>query len=180
VRYHTAWLKENEMCCYIPDDYVFQKVGFHCSLSLICSLTLHKTKKGYRVFRTPNENIKTLRRKCEKVELTASQILDVPCEYVFTLEQSVTFVLNGKSLIYAHDKKSVRSSSDKEYEICGKTPPKIRMIVDTMSVEFCVNDETMLTYYLKTAEMPLEIVGVDKIKAKKYPLSSIWEKKTTV
>jgi hypothetical protein len=147
---------------------------------LICSLTLHKTTKGYRVFRTPNENIETLRRKCEKVELTASQILDVPCEYVFTLEQSVTFVLNGKSLIYAHDKKSVRSSSDKEYEICGKTPPKIRMIVDTMSVEFCVNDETMLTYYLKTAEMPLEIVGVDKIKAKKYPLSSIWEKKTTV
>ncbi len=177
ARYHIAWLIDSAMRCFIADDYEFNRVGFNSSLSLICKLTLHKTSRGYRIFRTPNENLETLRRDYEEIELSATQILDTPAEYIFALdgEEPITFTISGYGFTYNPRSRTIRTTRNKEYVLCVDGTPTVRLFTDKRSLEFFINGETSLSYFATPESQPLEISGVAGIKAKKYKLASIWE-----
>ncbi len=175
-RYHIMWLRDEYLRCFIAEDYVFKGIGFNQGASLICKLTLHKTKNGYRIFRTPHENLRMLRMGEEEITLTKKQFLDTPAEYEFTLDKAVTLKINGSGFSYNSEKNSIISSNGKEYYLCGNDKnPRIRMITDKRSIEFFVNDETVLSFFVTPETMEFEIEGEESIAAKKYNLKSIWE-----
>lgn len=176
-RYHIAWLRDEYLRCFIADDYEFKGIGFNQGASLICKLTLRKTKNGYRIFRTPHENLKKLRISGEEITLSGKQFLDTPGEYEFTLgrEKSVSLMMNGAGFTYNPETHSITSSNGKEYYLCKDKNPEIRMFTDTRSIEFFVNDEIVLSFFVTPETMEFEILGEESIFAKKYNLRSIWE-----
>ncbi len=176
-RYHIAWMRDSDLRCFIAKDYVFQGVGFNQSMSLICKLSLHKTAKGYRVFRTPNDTVKDLRKNACETCLRSGSMLDVPAEYTFSLDTDhpVSFRINGQGFDYDPATRSISSTGNKTYELCSDQAPKIRMFVDTRSIEFFVEDEISLSYFATPLTQSLTIEGIESIQATKYELLSIWE-----
>lgn len=176
-RYHLAWLKDRYLCCCIDPDYVFGGVGFNQSASLMTKLSLRKTEFGYRIFRKPHENLVKLRSSESEVVLTSSQMLDIPAEYVFTLDTQspVTFSLNGRGFTYNPAERSFETTCGKKYFMCTRQAPKIRMFVDKRSVEYFVSDEIGITFFATPQETPLLITGAEKISATKHKLNSIWK-----
>ena len=178
VRYHTAWLKENGMCCFIADGYVFDGSGFHSSLSLLCKLTLRKTDKGYRIFKEPHENLKILRRTPQTIVLVGTCFLQTPAEYCFTLEgdKPVNFTVGKEGFTYTPATRKIVATSGKSYELCLDGAPSFRLFADTRSLEFFINGEISLTYFATPDTQPLVISDGVKVQAVKYPLDSIWKK----
>ncbi len=176
-RYHIAWMRDSNLRCFIAKDYVFQGVGFNQSMSIICKLSLHKTKNGYRIFRTPNDNMKKLRKCCFDVELGKNNLLDTPAEYIFTLDMSneVSFEINEQGFTFNPKTGELISSSGKRYVLCSDSVPEIRLFTDTRSVEFFVGGEISMSYFAIPKTHELKITGTKLLKAKKYELKSIWK-----
>ena len=78
IRKHLAWMVDKEWPWGCKqEEGPFNGVGFSQSMSLMCDLSLHKTNKGYRLFRTPIDNVETLRDNGEEIQFESEIHLPV-------------------------------------------------------------------------------------------------------
>ena len=178
-RYHIAWSQENGEYCSgitVGYSYIFGK-PFAQAMSLMCELTLHKTHAGYRLFRKPHENIKKLRNQTENTQILNAMHLDSPAEYEFTMPIDKDFELyvGGCGFRYDCKTRKISSTGEREY-VLTSDEIKIRMFVDTRSVEMFISDEISLTFFVAEENRTTEFKGISYIESVKHTLSSIWEK----
>ena len=86
-RYHIAWVVhgwDNDFT-----DYPGKK--FSQCMSLMCRLSLHKTKQGYRLFRAPCKEIENLRYNDTKGKVKDFINLSAPCEIIVDFNENKDF-----------------------------------------------------------------------------------------
>ena len=144
-------------------------------MALFTELSIHKTKKGYRLFRSPIETIKTLRDSCIDIILNDGTKNTPPYEVEFTLlnDRDARVQIGNAWFEYDSDNHKINTSSKKCYEICSDNDLFVRIIVDTRSAEVYLQDEITMSFFVKQAETKVECEN--SVKGKLYTLKSIWD-----
>lgn len=176
-RYHLAWMRDKGEWCMNTDPASYTGRSFNQSMSLMCKLSLHKTKYGYRLFRNVSEDIKMLRTDKSETQIVSGDTLSVPAEYIFKLntDNEVTFRINEQGFTYNPKTRSIVTTGNKEYTLCTDEVPEFRMFSDRRSIEFFVSGEISMSFCAEPETDIFTMEGVDKIDTIKYNLESIWK-----
>lgn len=193
-RRHLAWMADNERKWNYSPDWPEHGKGWSQSMSLMCTLKLHKTEKGYRLYREPIPELQMLRNgKPEQVYLGKCSALDAPAEYLFELPESKDFslLIGDRGLHYFASTKTIaleignelptwmmfgdiNKKEDKKYNIIKEGPIKARVFIDRRSAEIFLNGEISMSFSFYPEREKLSVEGIDHIEAVKYSLKSIW------
>lgn len=173
-RLFTAWLREEDDRDAV--DETGRRVGFSQSMSLMSELSIHKTKHGYRIFRKPIDKISTLRKTCEEVLLNGKIEVLCPGEIEFKVNSDIKFIANDILFCYNAKERKITSVSGKEYELCSENDFNVRIIFDTNSVEICVADEIVMSFFKDVKKTQFEFVSDSEITGKIYKYESIWKR----
>ena len=167
-RYYVAWARESE-----PDLII--KPAFSQSATIITKLSLHKTKKGYVIFREPIETLKTLRKgKGKKFNLKEFK-LSIPSDTTIYLNpnEDYTLTANGHGFIYNSKTKRVNFSGGNYTDLVGDYDViPVRIIVDARSIEYFFSNEATASYIFGGEKF---FTANKKVKGITYALKSIWE-----
>lgn len=178
-RIYLAWFNEYRQDWFYHEDEPFQHFGFAQCVTLATKLSLHKTSQGYRVYRTPIENLESLRDAGREITITGEYKMPLPSEMLFTLDdrESVSVLVDGCGFHYNGVNGVLTSTTGKEYTFCrdkGKELP-VRIFYDTGAVEMFVGEEIALSYRLEPGKDILQIEGSEAVNAVVYYLKSIWK-----
>ena len=174
-RLYTAWL-----CDWEHDGWKFdpnephRKFGFSQSMALFTEFTIAKTKNGYKLLRSPIENLKTLRDTSKEVNL--KQVLaNAPCEIVFTLKKGIDAKvrIDGVGFDYVGSEHKIVSTTDRVGEILNDSDVEVRVIVDNRTTEMFVANEMVLSF--NGQKKNFEVVADYDLSGTYYTLKSIWE-----
>ena len=164
------------------------------SMSLMCTLTLHKTERGYRLFRAPIREIYSLRADDtgRPEELRSGMKLRAPCEYKFSFDDSVPFEMLFGSQGFRYDPSSgrvecVMSDDLPSWMTFGESNrPKLRsyelnddrnhiadVFVDRRSVEIFIDSEISMSFSFLQEKEVLSLKGTDHLCSRANPLASI-------
>ena len=178
IRRHLAWMVDKEWIWGCKQEAgPFKGVGFSQSMSLMCNLSLHKTNKGYRLFRTPIDNVETLRDNGEEIQIESEIHLPVPGELVFDLEsgKNASVYIGGAGFQYDAQSGVITTTSEKKYEFSPEKEFTVRIISDTRSAEMFVGGEISMSFFAKPQQDALVIQVDSSVRAMVYRLKSIWE-----
>jgi len=177
IRLYMAWMRDYVHGWNYDDNEPDKRFGFSQSMSLMTELSLHKTDNGYRLFRKPIEEIKTLRKSSLTIELNDQQSLPVPCEIVFEMDKNKDFSISvcDKGFSYKAATKEVITTSNKQGEVFGEGNLKIRIFADMKTLEIFINDEIGMSFSQNFNRQNFVIQGVNGIISTLYDLDSIWE-----
>ena len=172
-RYHISWLLDHKQHCGFNKNSIITGKSISQAMSLVCKLELHKTDRGYRLFRTPIESVNDLRLSEERTVISDTSRICSLSEYSFSIpDTKVSITLDGQGFCLEGGK--ITSTSGKEYILRGGKIHDVRMFVDKRSVEFFVDGEISLSFFVPEDKQILSLSGIEEIKAKRYLLSSIW------
>ena len=175
-RIYTAWLRDYEHTWTYKADEPNRKYGFSQAMALFTELSIHKTKKGYRLFRAPIAALETLRDIGKDIMLNEATKANAPYEAVFTLRKDCDARIQVGAAWFTYDSKNHRidSSSGKSYELCSDDDLSVRIIVDTRSAEIFLQSEITMSFSVKQAEIKADCGYL--VDGKLYTLKSIWKK----
>lgn len=175
-RLHLAWMRDYDHAWYYSEDDVNKRFGFSQSMSFMTELLLHKTKNGYTLFRKPVEAVKELRKEKETIRLSEEVSLPVPSEVVlkFNADDNAEVKVCGAGFLYNGKMRKFTISSGYEYELCSaEKEVTVRIFTDTRTVEFFVEDEMSMSFFVKDREKFLCVKSQTET-ANLYRLESIW------
>lgn len=175
-RIYTAWLRDYEHTWTYKADEPNRKYGFSQAMALFTELSIHKTKKGYRLFRAPIAALETLRDIGKDIMLNEATKANAPYEAVFALRKDCDARIQVGAAWFTYDSKNHRidSSSGKSYELCSDDDLSVRIIVDTRSAEIFLQSEITMSFSVKQAEIKADCGYL--VDGKLYTLKSIWKK----
>lgn len=195
-RYHLAWVVHG----WDNDFADYKGKAFSQCMSLTCGLELHKTGKGYRLFRKPSEEIKKLRYSgvSEKMHIKKEKVLNLetPCEIIINFKDKKDFSFNlgncrfsyndrenkikvcGFSFSYNKEKEKLEvvenSSKNKEYILSETDGIKLDVFVDKTVTEVFINEEISVTAVGLNEREKLKIISDEaNIDCTLYKLKSI-------
>ena len=188
-RYHIAWLTNPaQNWCYHAETN--HKTPFAQSLTVMTRLTLHKTKYGYRVFRKPIAAFSDLRDgnpitdsltlcsdEAAPSNATVSLPLNTPGDATLTIDAKlpVSITVNGVGFEYSPGENILRFSGGNTYLPEKHDDLQVRIISDTNSIEFFINDEISATYTCAERDKSLRIESSDAyVYCQRWSLRSIW------
>ena len=181
VRYHMAWISES-----IWNEGPPYPLPFSQSMTLMCRLSLHKTKTGYRLFRAPTDALKSLRSRSaiaisKMVSGQGNTVLQLPVpgdtELTLNCTSNTQILVNGQGFTYDPTTNKLSFTSGKEYTLISDGPLSVRVITDVRSVEFFICDEISATYSSLDPEKEMNISGTNySLEGQMWNLNSIWEK----
>ena len=194
-RRHLAWMADNGRKWNYSQNWPDHGQGWSQCMSLMCTLKLHKTDRGYRLYREPIPELETLRKgSAEEIALQSGSYLEAPAEYVFEIpdDKDFSFLFGDRGFHYiANDRKIVlevgsdlptwmmfgdtNKKQDKSYELVNTGPLNVRMYVDKRSAEVFINSEVSMSFSFYPTRETLQTKGIQVIKANKYSLESIWK-----
>lgn len=175
-RIYTAWLRDHEHAWDYDENEPNKKYGFSQSMALFTELSIVKSQKGYRLFRNPIEELKTLRDTCEEINLDNIVQPSIPYEIVFTLkkDRDAHIEIGNKWFSFNSKTHTIDSCSEKSYELSSDDDLSVRIIVDKRSAEIYLNNEITMSFSVKDAAIKADCDY--SVGAKLYSLKSIWEK----
>ena len=194
-RRHMAWMADNKRKWNYSPDWPEHGRGWSQCMSLMCTLKLHRTEKGYRLFRAPIPELTQLRCGIgEEVALRKGDSLDTPAEYLFTLpgDRDWSILFGDRGVHYSADERKAvlevgeqiptwmmfgdtNKKADKKYCFSGDGDLRVRLYVDRRSAELFFNDEISMSFSFYPDEETLDLKGTETLEAKKYALRSIWD-----
>lgn len=196
-RYHLAWVVhgwDNDLADY-------EGKPFSQCMSLLCTLELHRTKGGYRLFRKPCEQLRKLRiqeqKGCFTIENKHEMIVSDPCELAVIFQQTKDFqlelgecrlaytandnkvIVTGYSMQYNKEKDKLELVEDckknKEYFFSEIKAPVLDIFVDKTVTEIFMNEEISITVPTISQEKRVIFTGQDlAAQYVQYELHSIW------
>lgn len=193
-RRHLAWMADNGRKWNYSPDWPEHGKGWSQCMSLMCTLKLHKTEKGYRLYREPIPELKGLRNGDPEAFVLKNDIsLEAPAEYIFELPDGKDWSLlfGDRGLRYLSEEKTVvlevgsdlptwmmfgdiNKKEDKRYEFIKEGPIKARLFIDRRSAEIFLNEEISMSFSFYPDKEKLSIESLDEILAGKYSLNTIW------
>ncbi|MBQ8994870.1 MAG: glycoside hydrolase family 32 protein [Oscillospiraceae bacterium] len=194
-RRHLAWMCDNKRKWNYSPDWPEHGKGWSQCMSLMCTLKLHKTKDGYRLFRAPVPELKELREgNSKEVLFDGATVLKAPAEYVVTLpeDKDWSLLFGDRGMRFSSSEKEVilevgddlptwmmfgdtNRKMDKKYHLTGEGDVALRIFIDRRSAEVFINDEISMSFSFYPDEETFRIEGLGSIKAEKYDLRSIWD-----
>ena len=175
-RIYTAWIRDMEHPWGYVENEPNRKYGFSQSMALLTELSIYKTEKGYRLFRAPIAALETL-RDTEK-DIVGNEVVNInaPYEMAFTLRKDCDACINMGPIWVSYNAENHRidSSSGKSYVICSEGDLSVRIIVDTRSAEIFLQDEIVMSFFVKQPEIKVDCEYL--VDGKLYLLKSIWKK----
>ncbi len=192
-RRHLAWLSDRKRKWFYEPVCPERGKGYSQSMSLMCTLKLHLTDRGYRLFRAPIPELSMLRSgQAETVLLKEGMEVKAPAEYetVLSGREDFSLLLGDSGFSYEADGRLIRmrsgaelpvwmlSDSNKEfgkaYHLSGNGPVRIRFFTDRRSVEFFINEEISLSFSAYPDEDLIHLEGVPEMEGSCRELDSIW------
>ncbi len=172
-RIYTAWLRDHDHYWHFRHDEPNRHYGFSQSMAIFTELSIVKEGSDYHLFRKPIAALDTLRKEKSLVTLDAKIKINYPMELVFELSENATFHLGCHWFKYDKNSHSIAVSTEKYYHFVQNTSLKVRMVFDTRSAEIYLNDEIVISFFVKPDFLVTE--SNFKILARKYLLESIWK-----
>lgn len=182
-RMHISWLRDEKLSW--TDTNSFPNMGFSQQMTVPCLLKLYDTPDGYRVTRTPIPAIDSLHTgapialkvdTCTEAKLPLLQQGDMHIE--ITCDAPVTISCGCASFVYNPvTGEAVFDGGHRSCTLQKKGNLSLRMLTDTASCEFFLQDEISASYGQEIAGKALEIrsEGSVSIEGTSVAMRSIWK-----
>lgn len=194
-RLHMAWMADNQRKWNYAPECLERGKGYSQSMSLVCSLKLHKTPLGYRLFRTPIPALKTLRQGIgQSVSVRSGDLLNAPAEYLLNADpgKPLTVLFGDQGLSYdpqtgsvacivGEDKptwmmfSNVNSKEIKRTKLTKTDELSLHLYTDRRSVEVFLNGEISMSFSSLTDTDRVSVIGQKELGGTVYRLNSIWK-----
>ena len=194
-RRHMAWMADNGRKWNYSPDWPEHGRGWSQCMSLMCTLKLHKTERGYRLYREPAPELGILRKGApQKIVLKNGDTLEAPSEYIFELpaDKDLSLLFGDRGFRFDAGKRritlevgddlptwmmfgDVNRKVDKSYVFSGEGPVRVRMFVDRRSAEVFLGGEISMSFSFYPKKENIVLNGTEAIYGQKYALESIWD-----
>jgi fructan beta-fructosidase len=171
-RIYTAWLRDHDHDWLFHEKEPNRRFGFAQSMALFTELTIFKENDQYHLFRKPLDSIKKLRMNECSLSINGETQISLPMELEFDITKDTKIYLGNHWFKYDENSHSMEVSTDKKYSFVNKDKVHVRMIFDTRSAEIYMNDEVVISFFVKPDKLLVE--SVESVFANKYLLESIW------
>lgn len=182
-RMHISWLRDEKLSW--TDTNSFPGMGFSQQMTVPCLLRLYQTPDGYRVTRTPIPAIDSLHtgaplqlkmEACSEARLPLLPQGDM--RLMISCDTPVSIRCGCASLVY--DPRTGEAVFDGGHQRCTlqkKGALSLRLLTDTASCEFFLQDEISASYGQEIAGKTLEITcpGGAAIEGEAIAMRSIWK-----
>lgn len=181
-RMHISWLRDDKLSW--QDTTCYPDMPFSQQMTVPCLLKLVKTPEGYRVTRTPVPAIDSLHED-EPTTQRINEATETSLVLPLQSDTCLTVVCEGLLEVYA-DKgsfvydpvsgKVVFDGGKHEYILQKKGALKLRILIDTMSCEFFLQDEISASYGQDMREKTIDLHCKSGFSAEAitYGMKSIW------
>ena len=173
-RYYTAWIRDGQFA-WDYDPNAVNGVGFAQSMAAASVFTLHRTSKGYRLFRAPVEALKTLRKEATKKTVCSPAAVCGPTEFefFFDTDRDLSVNVNGQGFSYDAGSRELRFTSGKSCILTTtEKNASVRVLLDTRSAEFYIAGEVTATYAVYEEKKTLTLTPAFPVTA--WEMESIW------
>ncbi len=181
-RMHISWLRDENLSWTEANAY--PGMPFSQQMTVPCLLKLVNTPRGYRVTRTPIPALDSLREDGpEEISLRDGKEIEIalPTQGDACLEIAaggkLTVRLGSARIEYDPAEGTARFDGGKKRHVFQKNGPlSLRLLTDTMSSEFFLQNEISASYgqRMKGKKLILQCENGLSAKGKIYRMGSIW------
>ena len=179
-RMHISWLRDDKLSW--GDTSSYPGMPFSQQMTVPCLLRLVDTPQGWRVTRTPIPALDALRDGAPERRTLGAGRMELPeqGDILLTLRSGGPVALRLGIARVTYDPATGEAAFDggrKRFTLQKKGPLSLRLLTDTMSSEFFLQDEISASYGQEMAGKALEIEGGEdlSVEAAIYRMKRIWE-----
>lgn len=181
-RMHISWLRDEHRTWNDPDAY--PGAPFSQQMTVPCLLKLVRTADGYRVTRTPIPALDSLHdgdaqpihvERCTHAALTPRTVGDA--RLTITCDGPLTLTLGSCTFVYdPATGEVVFGDGSKSTVLMRSGPLSLRLLTDTMSSEFFLQDEASATYgqQMEGKQLVLSCPDGFAVEGESWAMQSIW------
>ena len=181
-RMHISWLRDDKLSWH--DITSYPDMPFSQQMTVPCLLKLIHTPDGYRITRTPVPALNSL-HEGESIVHEVAQSVEAEFSLPLQSDTSLTIACNGLLKVcsdkgsFLYDPasgKAVFDGGKREFTLQKKGPLELRVLTDTMSCEFFLQDEISASYGQDMHGKTLSLYCESGFSAKgiTYTMKSIW------
>lgn len=181
-RVHISWIRGIASSTQWDGDMGYDGMPFSQCMSTPCTLSLREEDGKVALFRYPVEEISQLRQPCpEKLDFPFSGQAevalkagdDIDCA-IHAQSETIEFEVAGHSIRYEADK-ALLTFDNGLCRALGHGPLKLRILVDTTTIELFFGGGIAATYALDTAGSSIVMKGDGEFRGDRWALSPIWQ-----
>ncbi|MBQ8087543.1 MAG: glycoside hydrolase family 32 protein [Clostridia bacterium] len=181
ARMHISWLRDDKLSWTDPTSY--PDMPFSQQMTVPCLLKLVESPNGYRLTRTPIPALNDLRTgdpETRCLESVNDAVLELPTQgdALINIQSEAPFTLELGIATIEYDPESGCVNFDrgnKRVKLMRSGALLLRLLTDTMSSEFFLQNEISASYGQEIAGKILRVTGQNlRIEAEIYHMDSIW------